>query len=597
MSGKCQAQINQGPRKGQLCNRPTDSAKYCPKHARQQIVDSAIEQNVRYCDIARGCFTPLEDHQHKCTHCLHKARIRDRKREDKKRQDETLCLDCGNTLTDDTRAKGKHDKPLRRCVPCYEKLLKCESKRQERERNYKAEAFTNKHVIWNHYVKGACTRKIDFTLSKTFFNSLIVQPCFYCSYSVPNEVNGIDRIDNNKGYIESNCIPCCQFCNSAKGMQHPQEFIDKLLAIHIFKIKTIPINPCLIEKWAATYLSRTQKNFKSYQKSANKRNVEFKLSEDEFHTLVSQPCYLCGVPVDENNKNGIDRFNNNFGYFTENCRPCCGHCNLLKKELLYEKVIKIAEKVAQAEKYESLTAYFSRFVIEPRISKIEARIKQEEPASFPNIPREYKPLNEIIHPLPETTREIQAILSSQEPPLAEPNGQLQPKQWKAKQIWEHYQVSNLTSYKVYCETNNKLDEDWEDIWAEFETNLAAMKTFKEAEPIIRVFIENLRKNRHNELVEKHNHAKNPLDRKNRQQWPAASVLRAYKEGQLDLFQKFQENYTGDAADDPKWQKRWGDFVAKLAEADRSDEEKIQTIQKFMQTQRTRVYRKISKTQS
>lgn len=54
-------------------------------------------------------------------------------------------------------------------------------------------------------------------------------------------------------------------------------------------------------------------------------------------------------------------------------------------------------------------------------------------------------------------------------------------------------------------------------------------------------------------MEKHNHAKNPLDRKNRQQWPAASVLRAYKEGQLDLFRKFQENYTGDVADEPKWQ--------------------------------------------
>jgi hypothetical protein len=91
-------------------------------------------------------------------------------------------------------------------------------------------------------------------------------------------------------------------------------------------------------------------------------------------------------------------------------------------------------------------------------------------------------------------------------------------------------------------------------------------------------------------MEKHNHAKNPLDREDRQQWPAVSVLRAYKEGQLDLFRKFQENYTGDATEDPKWQKRWGDFVAKLAEADRSDEEKIQTIQKFMTSQRTRVYR-------
>jgi len=583
MTGTCQAQINQGPRKGQLCNRPTDSSKYCPKHIRQQVVDNAIEQNIRYCDIARGCFTPLEDHQHKCTHCLHKARIRDRKREDKKRQDETLCLDCGNTLTDETRAKGKHNKQLRRCIPCYEKLLKTEANRQVRERNYKAEAFTNKNVIWNHYVKGARARKIDFTLSKTIFNSLIVQPCFYCSYSVPNEVNGIDRIDNNIGYVESNCIPCCQFCNSAKGTQHPQEFIDKLLAIYTFQSGGIPIDSGLVEKWATTYLSPKEKLFKAYQNSANTRNIEFKISEEEFKGFVAQPCYLCGVNVDGKNKNGIDRFNNDIGYLLENCRPCCGHCNLLKKELKYEKIVEIAKKVAQPEKYRSLTEYFSEFDIKQRKSKVEARIKQEEPACEIQIPREYKPRNEIVHPRPEPSQEIQAILS---PPA---HVDAQPKQWKVKQIWEHHQASNLTPYKVHCEENNKLGQDWPDIWTKFEYNLKATETFQEAEPVIRAFIENLRKTRHNELVEKNNHAKNPLNRDNRQQWPGVSVLRAYKEGQMELFKKFQENYTGDAAEDPKWQKRWGDFVAKL-EGCGSDEQKIQTIQKFMTAQRTRVYR-------
>jgi hypothetical protein len=368
------------------------------------------------------------------------------------------------------------------------------------------------------------------------------------------------------------------------------------LAIYTFKTHETPINPSLIEKWVATYLSRTQKTFTSYQKSANTRNIEFKLSESEFNAFIAKPCYLCGVPVDENNKNGIDRFNNNLGYLPENCRACCGHCNLLKKELLYEKVIEIAEKVAYPEKYKSLTEYFSGFDIKQRKSKVEARIKQEEPTCEIQISREYKPLNEIIHPRPETPQKIQAILTSSQAstesqPQPQPQPQpIHPRQWKAKQIWEHHRASNLTPYKVHCETNNKLGQDWEDIWTKFETNLTATKTYQEAEPIIRAFIENLRRHRHNELMEKHNHAKNPLDREDRQQWPAVSVLRAYKEGQLDLFRKFQENYTGDATEYPKWQKRWGDFAAKLAEADRSDEEKIQTIQKFMTSQRTRVYR-------
>ncbi len=169
MSNTCQSQIQQGERKGELCGKLTDN-KYCKKHQRQEIIDKAKENNIRYCDISRGCFTVLDNYQSKCEHCLHKARISDRKREDKRRQDASLCLDCGNTLTNETQAVGKHEKKLRRCIKCYEKLLKIESERTPRERNYKAEAFTNKHVIWNHYVKGAKKRGIDFKLKKDTFN-------------------------------------------------------------------------------------------------------------------------------------------------------------------------------------------------------------------------------------------------------------------------------------------------------------------------------------------------------------------------------------------------------------------------------------------
>lgn len=28
--------------------------------------------------------------------------------------------------------------------------------------------------------------------------------------------NGIDRIDNNRGYVKENCVPCCKTCNYAK---------------------------------------------------------------------------------------------------------------------------------------------------------------------------------------------------------------------------------------------------------------------------------------------------------------------------------------------------------------------------------------------
>jgi len=58
----CQAQIQVGERKGQLCGKPSED-KYCKKHKRQTIVDQAKEQNIRYCDIARNCFEILQGSQ------------------------------------------------------------------------------------------------------------------------------------------------------------------------------------------------------------------------------------------------------------------------------------------------------------------------------------------------------------------------------------------------------------------------------------------------------------------------------------------------------------------------------------------------------
>ena len=38
--------------------------------------------------------------------------------------------------------------------------------------------------------------------------------------------NGIDRIDNNKGYTIDNIVPCCHICNQAKSSFTLQEFQD-----------------------------------------------------------------------------------------------------------------------------------------------------------------------------------------------------------------------------------------------------------------------------------------------------------------------------------------------------------------------------------
>lgn len=64
---------------------------------------------------------------------------------------------------------------------------------------------------------------------------LTQQDCFYCGgkpqnkasrpqYKEPFYYNGVDRVDNTKGYTPDNCVPCCKQCNGAKSDYTLEEF-------------------------------------------------------------------------------------------------------------------------------------------------------------------------------------------------------------------------------------------------------------------------------------------------------------------------------------------------------------------------------------
>lgn len=570
----CPALIQQGPRKGQPCGKKA-IGPYCVKHARQAVQDHAAAENIRYCDVARGCFVVLDPHQNKCTTCLHKARIQERKRNDKKRADSTLCLDCGNMLTPETQAKGKRNRALRRCAPCYEKLQKVEEKRPPRTRNYKAEAFTNKHVIWNHYVKSAKKRGLDFELKKTAFEAMIVAPCFYCAHQKQGEVNGIDRLDNNKGYAEGNVVTCCQACNDAKGTQHPQEFIDKLCAIQGYRGGT-PVAPEVVETWKTTYLSRIIPSYRTYTKSANTRSIPFQLTEEQFTAMVQAPCYLCGLETSEHNHNGVDRVNNAEGYTLDNAKPCCGHCNLTKRSMELRELYRMAEQVAARR--EILVAALAGRVIPVRASKVAGRTRVEAPMTAAPVAMEYKTIDEPTAQKAPMPKEIQA--------LEEKAAAVAPKQWKTSNIYRAIQQNQETEYKAFCEENNDMTllPTWESDWATF---VLSVKKASEAEalPVITAFVENLRRIRHNKLCYDRNAG---LVEKERQQWPATTVVRAFLDGKISGFKAFMES-TGEDPADPKWVKRWTGFVQSLEDA--GDAEKMKTLcSKFMTAQRTKRYR-------
>lgn len=67
------------------------------------------------------------------------------------------------------------------------------------------------------YSKRASNKKITFCLTLNEYEDLIKNPCYICGQmSDEYNINGIDRIDNNKGYTIENSASCCSTCNKLK---------------------------------------------------------------------------------------------------------------------------------------------------------------------------------------------------------------------------------------------------------------------------------------------------------------------------------------------------------------------------------------------
>lgn len=89
--------------------------------------------------------------------------------------------------------------------------------------------------LFSTYKHGAKERGYTFEISLDVFKNLTEKNCIYCGME-PSLIqkterdersikyNGIDRLDNSIGYIESNCVTCCNTCNLAKRAMSVEQF-------------------------------------------------------------------------------------------------------------------------------------------------------------------------------------------------------------------------------------------------------------------------------------------------------------------------------------------------------------------------------------
>lgn len=86
---------------------------------------------------------------------------------------------------------------------------------------------------------GVEKRPLKFELSKPRAFRLFRSPCHYCGLDpkITGKLNGIDRVDSKKSYVEGNVVPCCGECNTLKGVLSYNTFLHSIQRIHSFQTK------------------------------------------------------------------------------------------------------------------------------------------------------------------------------------------------------------------------------------------------------------------------------------------------------------------------------------------------------------------------
>ena len=183
------------------------------------------------------------------------------------------------------------------------------------------------------YQKRAEEYRLPFEFTLDEFESLVKQPCYYCEIIQEKGFNGIDRKNQKEGYIGENCVSCCKVCNFIKGSLDNITFVQRVE--HILTIqKRISGN-----LYPDIFPNHTSCGYNDYQARAVKLGYDFQMTCEEYVNVITRNCYICDKPSSNTHTNGIDRFDNNIGYVSENIRPCCFECNVMKLDMLFDDFI------------------------------------------------------------------------------------------------------------------------------------------------------------------------------------------------------------------------------------------------------------------
>lgn len=152
-----------------------------------------------------------------------------------------ICIcDCGNENI--VRTANLTSGQVRSCG-CLARDVASQNAKQKRL----PEGVPARNTVVHGYQKSASRTGREWSLTEPDLDLLFTGNCHYCG-APPNNCrttksgdsfsyNGIDRVDNEKGYTADNVVSCCRECNMAKSGRSYDEFLGWIhrLANHYLK--------------------------------------------------------------------------------------------------------------------------------------------------------------------------------------------------------------------------------------------------------------------------------------------------------------------------------------------------------------------------
>jgi hypothetical protein len=142
-----------------------------------------------------------------------------------------LCkCDCGN-MTEANTGSLTCDK--KKSCGCLTSTKSAENSIKSRYKIAKQDA--GYRSIYSSYKLNAKSRGFDFNIDFDYAVSILKSDCHYCGIEPSNTYmksyynatyNGIDRVDNTKGYEINNIVSCCKMCNIAKNNNTEEYFLQ-----------------------------------------------------------------------------------------------------------------------------------------------------------------------------------------------------------------------------------------------------------------------------------------------------------------------------------------------------------------------------------